>query len=356
VGQRSDEVGRRPEDVSPVDRDVTIDRDVIITSDQEGAVVPDDQASPEEIRADIERTRADMSETIDAIQERLSPQTLKEEAKEQVREQFQEVKETVREATIGKAEDMVRSAGDTATQARYTIVETVKQNPIPAALVGLGLGWLYMNRRSGPSTSRVRYQDRGIYTSSEFPYEARSSYYTAGQQPYESRSTSGGMYSRTQETGGGVTSRARETAGGLASRTQETASNVVGQAQETASNVVGQARETADQLASQAQYQAQRVEDRFQQTLQENPLALGAIAVVLGAAVGLAVPATQKEHELMGETRDSLLEQAKSTAQSTAQDAMQKVERVAQEAQSAAKQVEHVAQEVQSATKQDAQQ
>src|SRR3712207_2781231 len=32
-------------------------------------------------RAEIERTRADMSETVDAIQERLSPENLKEQAK-----------------------------------------------------------------------------------------------------------------------------------------------------------------------------------------------------------------------------------------------------------------------------------
>src|SRR3712207_6904937 len=35
-------------------------------------------------RAEIERTRADMSETVDAIQERLSPENLKEQAKDKV--------------------------------------------------------------------------------------------------------------------------------------------------------------------------------------------------------------------------------------------------------------------------------
>src|SRR3712207_4438831 len=53
-----------------------------------GAVVDEEQENRAEIertRAEIERTRADMSETVDAIQERLSPENLKEQAKDRVR-------------------------------------------------------------------------------------------------------------------------------------------------------------------------------------------------------------------------------------------------------------------------------
>ena len=67
--------------------------------------------------------------------------------------------------------------------------------------------------------------------------------------------------------------------------------------------------------------------------LRENPLTMGALAVGLGAGVGLAVPQTSKEHEVMGEARDTLVEKA----QEKAQDAQQRVQRVAEEAQSAAK-------------------
>ena len=54
-----------------------------------GAVVDEEEAKRAEIertRAEIERTRSDMSETVDAIQERLSPENLKEQAKDRVRE------------------------------------------------------------------------------------------------------------------------------------------------------------------------------------------------------------------------------------------------------------------------------
>src|SRR5919202_1910660 len=77
-----------------------------------------------------------MSTTIDAITERLSPDNVKEQVKEQMAEQVRDVRDTVREATIGKAEDMVRSAGETVSDARAGVIETIKQNPIPAALAG----------------------------------------------------------------------------------------------------------------------------------------------------------------------------------------------------------------------------
>ena len=37
--------------------------------------------------------------------------------------------------------------------------------------------------------------------------------------------------------------------------------------------------------------------------LEDNPLALGALAVAVGAAVGFAIPSTRYEGQLMGEAR-----------------------------------------------------
>src|SRR4051794_5388501 len=80
----------------------------------------DDDVPPEaeEIRAEMEATRAEMSQTIDAIQERLAPEELKDQAKDaaldvaeqvttHVREALQDAaesaKQAVRDATIGRA-------------------------------------------------------------------------------------------------------------------------------------------------------------------------------------------------------------------------------------------------------------
>jgi len=299
-----------------------------------------------EIRAEIEETRVEMSGTIEAIQDRLSPQHLKEQVKDQVREQFQDVKATVREATIGKAEDMVRNVGDTLDEARYGLMETIRQNPIPAALVGIGLSWLFMNKQSGTGRRYNRYNEQARYYRGGQPYYGNQQGYTGRVNAYADtyggnwadqgergakgplhrvQETAGDVVNRAQETVGSLADRTQETVGTIADRTQETVGNVVSQAQETASTVASQTQEAVGYIADQAQYQAQRVEDRFQRMLYENPLAVGAVALAIGTAVGFSLPQTQRENELLGEARDSLIDRA----QEVAQDTLEKVQQVA---------------------------
>jgi hypothetical protein len=82
--------------------------------------------------------------------------------------------------------------------------------------------------------------------------------------------------------------------GGFAGQAQDKASNVAGQVQDTAGQVAGQVQDTAGQLADGAQYGVQRAQGAFQQALQSNPLAVGVVAVAVGAAIGLSIPETEK--------------------------------------------------------------
>jgi ElaB/YqjD/DUF883 family membrane-anchored ribosome-binding protein len=291
MGERTDEVRRGP--LSGIDREPdplveTVDGPERVEATLGpalgggGAVVDEGEATRAEIehtRADIERTRADMSETVDAIQDRLSPESLKEQAKDRVKE-----------ATVGKAQE-----------AGSGIIGTIRANPLPAALTGIGLGWLLVNTRRQSSA-------QGSY---------RAGAYAHDYPPrYDARGADG-------PSAGQAVERVRDRAG-------ETATQV----QDKAGQVAGQAQDRAGRLGNQARYQAQRASGGFQRMLQENPLAVGALGVGVGAAVGLAIPETTKEHEVMGEARDTFVEKA----QEKAQDAQERVQQVAQEAQSAAQQ------------------
>ncbi|MFN8541338.1 MAG: DUF3618 domain-containing protein [Thermomicrobiales bacterium] len=320
---------------------------------------------PAAIEAEIARTRTEMSGTIDAIQQRLSPENLKEEAKEtaselaeqakqaareavehavhearlHAREAIQDARDAVRDATIGRVEQMARTVGDTTEDARYGIVETIKQNPVPAALAGIGLAWLFMNRQSAPQ--RRSYLDERNYRPSrvvtERGYERDDRYRTYREDPYAATYAYGstptygsgygqgrdepGMIDRTKEkvghladqTGGAV-GRAGDAIGEAAGQAGDTVGRMAGQVGETASTLASQAQETAGNLAHEAQHRARRVEDQIGRTMQDNPLALGAVALALGTAVALAVPQTQREHELFGQARDTLVERAQGMA------------------------------------------
>lgn len=264
---------------------------------------PDTDDDIEAARSQIEQTRSSMSETIDAIQEKLSPANIANQAKD-----------AVYDATVGKAQTVVSSAGDTVSGAGNTVVETIRSNPVPAALVGIGLGWLFTSMRRQSSQSNTDAATRQYASGYGSGYPTTNREYTA--YPYRQYAGSG---SSTGDAANGVRDRIN---GGAE------------QVQGAVSDVVSQAQDSAGQMVNQAQYTALRATTGFQQTLQENPLAVGAGAVVLGLAVGLAIPATPQENQLMGPARDTLAERAQHTVQETAQ----KVQSVAQEAVGASKQ------------------
>lgn len=283
------------------------------------------ETDPEEIRAEIEETRAHMSGTIDEIQDRLSPTNIKDQAVG-----------AVREATVGKAEDMVRGAGDAVTDARYGLMETVRQNPLPAALTGLGLVMLWRNRKSGTQqhrgSSRSSYYYGGPYESG-YDYSRSGGYSQGGYQGGYQGSNQGGYGDQGGSSFGDKVGGAQDRVGEVAGQAQQKVGQVAGQAQQAAGQAVSQVQDTAGRVAEQAQYKAQRLEDRFQQTLHESPLAVGAVAAALGAAVGLLLPETPQEERLMGSASSNLMHKA----QETAQEKMQQVQQVAQETLNTAK-------------------
>ena len=67
--------------------------------------------------------------------------------------------------------------------------------------------------------------------------------------------------------------------------------------------------------------------------MSDNPLALGAVALVAGVAVGLALPQTERENEWMGDTRDRVVDQA----QDVARDAIDRAKTVASDVADQAK-------------------
>lgn len=251
---------------------------------------------PDEIRESIEHTREDMTHTIDAIQERLSPERLTEQAKD-----------AVRDATIGRVEDAVSNVSYTARDAGNSFVDSIKQNPVPAAMAAIGLGWLWMNRQSG-STRSIKHIGPDY-----------SSGYRSSHSPYGHTGASSTRFA------GGYAGHSRDDEHGTFGQSREQAGEFVGQAREQVGEFAGQAREHVGEWSDQAQYQAQ---DFFR----GNPLAVGAIAFGLGAAVGMAVPETEKEDQFFGEARDSVVERAHSMAQDT----MHKVQSVMDETKEAA--------------------
>jgi hypothetical protein len=372
--------------------------------------------SSEEIRAEIDRKRSQMTEKIDTIQDRLSPDNLKLQAQTMVQDIIQESTDAII--------DFARTGSQ---QAGRTLIETIKANPLPSAVIGVGLGWLAMNMMKTQSdqgqSDRYGYQgtygsmyDRsqvefgpeyssgpgfsGSYGSSytgapgrgmgqramtgaRVPYTGEYGYdeewhnnpdvhpdnmfqredegsigdklgkvgdaakSAVGKVGEAAQNIAGGVAGAAQSAAGSVTGAAgsmadaaQDTAGrvgdaaqgaaGMAGRAGEGAGSMAQQAMHAGQQARHQAmqagRTAADQagnLANQGQYQAGRMGRTVQRSLEDNPIAFGAAALLAGIAIALALPATRQERQLLGEAHDQFMDRAQSFAGDIAEGAKQ---------------------------------
>lgn len=329
--------------------------DDLTSSDTEST--PDDEitADTEQIREQIEETRSNLGDTINAIQERLSFSNISEQVKDEVSDHISSAintaKDSVYEATIGRVGTIMSYVDKGMNEMSKTSVgRSASQNPVALSLIGLGLGMLLINGFSSKKRSTYRYENESDYES-DYESDSNSDYDTANNYRGRNFSSRGGrstLKTAQNKMGGvansayeGVSSAAGAVSGSVsdaAGAVSGTVSNVAGTVSETVGNVAGTVSDTVSNAASGAYKQvgnlgakakdvAGSAQEKYEYYMDENPLAIGAVALALGAAVGMAFPSTRTENRLMGETRENLLQKAEETAR----DAIGKVQQVAGE-------------------------
>lgn len=293
------------------------------------------EQDPADLRAEIDATRADMTQTLNAIQEKLNPQRIKQQATDQVRA-----------ATVGRVETMADDAKWKVKGVGEDVFETIKRNPAPALLTAVGLGWLFMESRNRHSRQMIdrRSRDRYYYAGEtmgrpgyDYGYDEYGRRYTAGQFEDERgqlQQAGQNVRERAGDVVGGATSKVQDAASTAASKVQDVASTAGSKVQsaasdvaDTASSAVESVRYGAHQVAQEAQFRAERVGSRFGEIMEDNPLLIGAAAAALGAVIGFAFPSSEKENQIFGEKRDQLIDRA----QEVVGEKVQQVQQVAQE-------------------------
>lgn len=336
------------------------------------------EESPAQIEAEIEQTRAKMGEKIDRISERLSPDQLKMQAKETANEVLTD--------TANAIGDYFRSNRQ---EIGETVADTIKRNPIPAALIGVGLGWLVIDGLR--SSDKEQYQDDYDYRRRYIdPYRVRPRYeseawaarnvYSESYQDDDSqfdeltdqtRGAASRIRQGTAETGQQIQEKAEQAdrqirrqagqvvdeVGNIAEQVGSEAKNLGEQVSQVGDQIGGQAQQVSQQISRQVseigqqanqltdeygrkvQLQTRRAGRKVERSLEENPLAFSAVALGVGVAVGLLLPQTRAENRLMGETSDRLMESAQEVARDAAQRAQKVVEEVRPELEQTAERV-----------------
>ncbi len=226
-----------------------------------GSLTEEERAEAIEIRADIEETREEMGETLQELGDRLEPGHL-----------MQQAKDNVRDATIGRVEETAKGVSD-------VVLETIKNNPIPAAMAGAGLALLWMNRSDRSSGYRTGAYRPGGYS----------------QPTYDRRE------------GSGIGQKVGDAAGSVG----DTVAGAVGSVKGTAEDAVGTITDGAAQTAEQVGW-------RLDEFMQASPLAVGAIAIGAGVLAGTILPETQQERQLLGDASRQVADTVRQTVDDVA--------------------------------------
>lgn len=233
--------------------------------------------SSEEIRRDIELNRSHLGTSIDALLERLSPG---------------EVLDQLTQVLRG-------SPGVKMKRSSRVVVDTVRENPLPLALIGAGIAWLAIESgRDHEEEWDEEDIDRRLRVAAE-----------SGRHRAET------VHEGVQRERVG----ARETLGELASTAAEKKDELTSRASEAGERLRARGRRGRDR--------AQRAASGLWDLLESNPLAAGAAVFGVGLVAGLSVPASELEDRLMGEAADTIKDEARAITREVGRDADRQDER-----------------------------
>ena len=262
------------------------------------------------IEQDLARTRARLDTRLNDLQERLSPGQVVDDL-------------------------MAYFRGSEGGDFARNLMASVRANPLPAALTGIGLAWLMASNGqssvpAGPASNPAPVRSTTAAAVDHDDLHRRA--VTAGQEVMrtadESEEEHQGRIHDAQAKVLGLARDAEDTAASFGQRIQDSLASAkqattekFHDARDGAAAVTDQvsdaAKQAADQVAQGLQ-SAQQVAGSFLATLNENPIALGAIGLAVGALLGALVPQSEQEKEALADvaaqTRDAATELAQKAA------------------------------------------
>jgi hypothetical protein len=231
--------------------------------------------------------------------------------------------------------------------------QQISANPLPAALVGVGLAWLISSTANGGSGHHASASfDRGHDEDDYYPYARvagsglrRVSHQAddTGQWWSEFETSSGQRYRAKANEFGERAGHFTDEAGKMFSGFVDDAGNRIRDFQDEAGNALTQMRGWADHnwrdlrhglssglagvgsaargaasnvmsgtrhLGGSMQHQSDQLSRQIVNLFDQQPLVAGALAFAVGAAVGAALPHTAQEDEVLGEQADKLRSKA----------------------------------------------
>lgn len=311
-----------------------------------------------DLKRETEQTRASLTETVELlrtsvsdtasdIRQRLSPQSIKAEVSGYVRSRGERLAEDVTAAARRNPMQAVAVGAAIA----YPLVRLARAIPMPVLMIGAGL--FFAGSKTGQSAlhkaagvaSDVSDEVRG--RGHDFSAQVGASVATARDTATEAVGRAGEMLSTATENLGKsansagaaidaqtdalrdkatfiadtVTARGRDLAGnvvdlaGVANkRIRDLASETNSAAQNTMASTRESALETGKQLRNKAFTASDRVGKTAFETIEQNPLLVAGVGLLLGGLVASALPRSDLEDNLVGEASEAAKNSARDAA------------------------------------------
>lgn len=229
-----------------------------------------DPVSPSEAEADAEAARSGLASTLSQLRENLKPSNM--------------------------VDEVMTNAKVNASVVSNQIWDIARRNPLPALLIGAGAAMLlgFGTRLTGGSPAGEPLPAGRTFRSSDVGRRARN----------------------TVEAGSDAVDRAK-------TRLTDAASRGTAALRSTTQRL----KDTGDFMPSMPQARA-RVTNTLARIIEDQPLVLAAVGIAVGAALGAAIPQTETENSLMGETSGSV----RTAAQGLVQDQVSQLKAAASHA------------------------
>lgn len=235
------------------------------------------QKDPATLEREIDQQRDSINDIVNALESRLSPGELLDKAMTYAK---------------GNGGEFINNLGS-----------TIKANPVPTLLTSVGLMWMMMGQnRSQP------YTNAGM-----------SSTGTSSTGIVDSlRDKASGLSDTLHDKANSMSGAVHDKTDSMRTQTQGFKDKAADMRSST-SDSMSSARQTVSEKAQTAsetmRNQTAKAKSGFQYMLEEQPLALGAIGIAVGALLGATLPATERENRLMGKTSDRITDKVKMKAE-----------------------------------------
>lgn len=260
-----------------------------------------EHADTDQIEQDLARTRARMDERLDALQDKMSPAQL-------VNDAFSHI------------------GGNDGGAFTENLIIRAKANPLAVALVGVGFAWLMMpNQRAvhpaDDLSARLRLAEAQVQRSEGEPDDAFN------ERLYVARGRVLGVERNPAEPSSSYGERITQALASARQRLRETSHDARAGLAGTVSGAGEQFERGAYTLHQRSRNMAQNTRTNFA-SLKSNPLALGGLAAVAGLILGSLLPTSDAEENAFGSAAGKLKDAGRDMAQELADKGGQVVNQV----------------------------